>query len=135
METKIGTYLLYLTFILAWIAFFHHWKKKYSTYSTYRMTKYLTLIVTLSLWSAMLMLIYGFISKDYSLLVVFGNVDNGMSLFDRIMATWAARPGAMLLWALVQSTITIYILYYLNNSHEIKFHKRMISILLFFNAF
>lgn len=134
METRISTLLLYLIFILAWIAFFYHWRKKSTTYNTYRITKYLTLIVTLSLWVAMIMLIYAFIVKDYSLLVVFGNVDNQMTLFDRIMATWAARPGAMLLWALVQSTITLYILHYLSDSHDIKFHKRMISIILFFNA-
>ncbi|MHA2252731.1 MAG: cytochrome c biogenesis protein CcsA [Candidatus Kariarchaeaceae archaeon] len=82
----------------------------------------------------MIQLIAAFILKDYSYVVVYENVDNSMGLFDRIMATWAARQGAMLLWALLQSTLTVFVLFYLNKPTESKSEKRTISTVLFFNG-
>ncbi|MHA2054291.1 MAG: cytochrome c biogenesis protein CcsA [Candidatus Kariarchaeaceae archaeon] len=130
----LGTSLLFISLLLSWFLYFIHWKRNPLTAKFYIKIKQFAVLSSLFLWIPMLILVYAFVTRDYSFVVVYQNSDNSMNLFDRIMATWAARAGSMLLWAVLQSTITIFALYFLDKSYANIIEKRAVSILLFFNA-
>jgi cytochrome c biogenesis factor len=130
----IGLYSIYLAFILAWISFLLHWQKdKLKKIKTNHVIILITL-VTIFLWIALIILISAFITSDYSLILVYENSDNKMSLIDKFMATWGVRQGAMLLWAVIEATIVLLVFYFLKDSNDSPVSKRISTALLFFSA-
>lgn len=117
-----------------WIAFILQWKTKNHGAIKRAWFFHLSVGAALLLWMGLLVLLIAFLTKDYSFVVVYENSDNDMNSFERIMATWAGRQGAMLLWAAFLATIVVSIIWYLSKDSIGPIENRTITILLFFSA-
>ncbi|MFQ5979306.1 MAG: cytochrome c biogenesis protein CcsA [Candidatus Heimdallarchaeota archaeon] len=117
-----------------WIAFILQWKTK--NHGAIHRAWYFRLSVSAAflLWAGLLALFIAFLTKDYSFVVVYENSDNDMNSFERIMATWAGRQGAMLLWAAFLATVVVSIIWHLAQDSIGSIESQMITILLFFSA-
>lgn len=67
---------------------------------------------------AALILLYGFIAKDYSFQYVADNSSSDMSLFYRIAASWAGQEGSFLLWLWIVSGAAALIAYFRSKVYD-----------------
>ena len=102
---ELGQYFLYLGIMLTWISFFLHWRKK--TLEKPNLNFYIILAGTIFMWVSYTVLLKAFIDRDYNFIIVHGFSDDSMSTTERIMAAWASRQGAMILWSALMNTILL----------------------------
>ncbi|MHA2502480.1 MAG: cytochrome c biogenesis protein CcsA, partial [Candidatus Kariarchaeaceae archaeon] len=134
MLDSIGYGLLNLGVLLSIIAYIVHLREKKKTEYNFSRVYIVSTITSLSLWSSLALLTALFATSDYSVIAVFQNSDNSMSLTQRIMATWASRQGVMILWASIMSTISIFAIRTVKDELNNFVEYRFTSITLFFNA-
>jgi cytochrome c-type biogenesis protein CcmF len=67
---------------------------------------------------SVLILLYGFIAKDYSVQYVVENSSADMTLFYRIAASWAGQEGSFLLWLWIVSGAAALIAYFRSKVYD-----------------
>ena len=130
MFSSIGLYLLYFAFLMAWIIAFIMWRKSEKV-KLLSILNYLTLSF---LVIGFIILLVSFINKDYSYLVVQNFVNNDMSLWERVSATWVSRQGVMLLWGLLMVAIAVFVWINLRSMIDNAIVKRTLTLTFLFSA-
>lgn len=133
MLASIGNLSLWIAVGLAWGAFIFQWKGS-SDSKSQALPFTASIYSAVLLWTSFLTLLIAFLERDYTLVVVFENSDNSMTLFERAMAVWASRQGVMILWAAFLGTIVILVIWYLRDDKFHPLESRFVLILLFFSA-
>lgn len=134
MIAQLGQSNLYLIELLTLAIFIVHWKKQSKTNDQYDLLLILNTFAAVITWTTFFLLMDAFVRRDYTLTLVYLNVNNRMPYIDRIMATWAARQGVMILWAAILTSIVSLAMFYLREHRFDPVVKRAITIMLFFSA-
>src|SRR5262249_39077528 len=92
------------------------------------------LAVWLLITACMLLMVYAFLTFDFSVRYVAGNTSRGTPFYYRITALWGALEGSIVLWAWLLSIYPLIVVVQYRRRHP-EFYPWVLSVLLGISAF